>query len=122
MSLFYARLMTIRHTIIYKDSRIKGSKIYPICGEATHSIHLKKCYKNIYLGHHKFLNRNHPAGGKKQSLMARSPIVLFRKEVSSFAKDINIIFGKKFEKYYFGWHMEDEIYILDFFLLVTLRG
>jgi Transposase family tnp2 len=37
--------------------KIKGAKACPICGDNTHSIRLKNCKKNVYMGHHRFLTR-----------------------------------------------------------------
>jgi Transposase family tnp2 len=36
--------------------RTKRAKMCPICREETHTIRLKNCEKNIYLGHRIFLN------------------------------------------------------------------
>jgi Transposase family tnp2 len=38
----------------------KGFKACPICRENTHSIRLTNNKKNVYLGHRRFLGRNHP--------------------------------------------------------------
>ena len=37
----------------------KGYEACPICQEDTHSIRLSHCRKNVYLGHRRFLARNH---------------------------------------------------------------
>jgi Transposase family tnp2 len=47
--------------------RTKGAKACPICGEETHTIRLKNYGKNIYLGHRRFLNQNHPYRRKKKA-------------------------------------------------------
>jgi Transposase family tnp2 len=47
--------------------RTKEAKTCPIYGEDTHIIKLKNCRKNIYLGHRRFLNQNHPYRQKKKT-------------------------------------------------------
>jgi Transposase family tnp2 len=47
--------------------RTKQVKTCPIYGENTHIIGSKNCGKNIYLGHRRFLNQNHPYRQKKKT-------------------------------------------------------
>ena len=39
---------------------VNGYKAYPICSEGTHAIHLTNCRKEVYIGHRRFLNNDHP--------------------------------------------------------------
>jgi Transposase family tnp2 len=66
-------------------------------------IRLKNCGKNVYLGHRRFLNQNHPYRRKKKAFygkveLEKAPISLSGKLIYSIVKNINIQLGKKFQK------------------------
>jgi Transposase family tnp2 len=61
--------------------RTKGAKRVQFVGEETHTIRLKNLEKNIYLGHRRFLNQNHPYRRKKKTFdgkveLEKTPISL----------------------------------------------
>ena len=47
--------------------RNKGAKACPICGENTHSVRLKNCKKYVYMGHRRYLRRDHPYRRNRKS-------------------------------------------------------
>jgi Transposase family tnp2 len=82
--IFFARLMIFPAYGNLSGYRTKGAKACPICGEETHTIRLKNCGKNIYLGHRRFLNYNHPYRRKKKAFdgaveLEKAPISLSEK-------------------------------------------
>jgi Transposase family tnp2 len=64
---------------------------------------LKNYGKNIYLGHRRFLNQNHPYRRKKKGFdgkveLEKAPISLSGEQINSIVKDINVQLGKKFQE------------------------
>lgn len=79
---------------------IKGHKGCPICAEGTYHHQLKHGRKTVYLGHRRFLRRNHPYRRLKKAFngcqeIGIAPNALTGEEVYQVVKDINVSFGKK---------------------------
>ncbi|XP_031742172.1 uncharacterized protein LOC116404095 [Cucumis sativus] len=82
---------------------VKGYKACPICGDNTNSIRLKYGKKMAYLGHRRFLARNHPYRRQKKSFNGKKeldtiPKPLSGEDVYLKLKDIEFSRGKKNHK------------------------
>ncbi|XP_031739213.1 uncharacterized protein LOC116402909 [Cucumis sativus] len=82
---------------------VKGYKACPICGDNTNSIRLKYGKKMAYLGHRRFLARNHPYRRQKKSFNGKKeldtiPEPLSRADVYLKLKDLEFSRGKKNHK------------------------
>jgi len=79
---------------------VKGQKACPICEKDTCYHQFKHGRKTVYLGHRRFLKRNHPYRRLKKSFNGCkenkvAPKALTGEEVYQRVKDINVSFGKK---------------------------
>ncbi|KAJ9556462.1 hypothetical protein OSB04_011076 [Centaurea solstitialis] len=77
----------------------KGAKACPICEDDTHSLRLKNCMKNVFMGHRRSLPRSHPYrklknefDGKIKHGVVRPP--LDGPTIYSRVEDLNIVLGK----------------------------
>ncbi|XP_022155369.1 uncharacterized protein LOC111022513 [Momordica charantia] len=82
---------------------VKGYHACPICGEKTSSIYLPKGRKMAYLGHRKFLPRNHPYRKQKKAFNGKpelgfAPEPLSGVEILAKANGLQYSFGKKGKK------------------------
>ncbi|XP_031737559.1 uncharacterized protein LOC101205266 [Cucumis sativus] len=82
---------------------VKGYKACPICGDNTNSIRLKYGKKMAYLGHRRFLARNHPYRRQKKSFNGKKeldtiPEPLSGEDVYLKLKDLEFSRGKKNHK------------------------
>ncbi|KAJ9535140.1 hypothetical protein OSB04_un001782 [Centaurea solstitialis] len=78
--------------------RTKGEKACPVCEDDTHSLRLRNCGKHVYMGHRRYLPKNHAYrklksvfDGKIEHRVARQP--LNGKAVYSLVKDLDIVLG-----------------------------
>ncbi|KAL0546093.1 hypothetical protein IC582_015998 [Cucumis melo] len=79
---------------------VKGYKACPICGDNTSAIRLKYGKKMAYLGHQRFLARNHPYRHKKKSFNGEKELKTISEPLSGEAiysriKDLEFPRGKK---------------------------
>ncbi|XP_058755972.1 uncharacterized protein LOC131629194 [Vicia villosa] len=79
---------------------VKGHKACPICEEDTCYHQLKHGKKTVYLGHRRFLKRNHPYRRLKKAFNGYpenelAPKALTGKQVYQRVKNIHVSFGKK---------------------------
>ncbi|KAA0026184.1 transposase [Cucumis melo var. makuwa] len=82
---------------------VKGYKACPICGDNTNSIRLRHGKKIAYLGHQKFLARDHPYQRQKKSFNGKKklgtiPEPLSGEDVYLKLKDLEFPKGKKIHK------------------------
>ncbi|KAA0060130.1 hypothetical protein E6C27_scaffold39G00500 [Cucumis melo var. makuwa] len=82
---------------------VKGYKACPICGDNTNSIRLRHGKKIAYLGHQRFLARDHPYRRQKKSFNGKKelgtiPEPLSREDVYLKLKDLEFPKGKKIHK------------------------
>ena len=82
---------------------LRGIKACPICEEGTCYHQLQHGMKIVYLGHQRFLRRNHPYRRLKKAFNGCqengvAPNALAGEEVYERVKNINVIFGKKQKK------------------------
>ncbi|XP_031744385.1 uncharacterized protein LOC116405453 [Cucumis sativus] len=82
---------------------VKGYKACPICGDNTNSIRLKYGKKMAYLGHRRFLARNHLYRRQKKSFNGKKeldtiPEPLYGEDVYLKLKDLEFSRGKKNHK------------------------
>ncbi|KAA0047527.1 transposase [Cucumis melo var. makuwa] len=79
---------------------VKGYKACPICGDNTSAIELKYGKKMTYLGHRRFLARNHPYRRQKKSFNGEKELKTISEPLSGEAiysriKDLEFPRGKK---------------------------
>ncbi|KAL0556439.1 hypothetical protein IC582_004953 [Cucumis melo] len=82
---------------------VKGYKACPICGDNTNFIRLQHGKKIAYLGHRRFLARDHPYRRQKKSFNGKKelgtiPEPLFGEDVYLKLKDLEFPKGKKIHK------------------------
>ncbi|TYK24338.1 transposase [Cucumis melo var. makuwa] len=82
---------------------VKGYKACPICGDNTNSIRLRHGKKIAYLGHRRFLARDHPYRRQKKSFNGKKelgtiPEPLSGEDVYLKLKDLEFPKGKKIHK------------------------
>ncbi|KAL0561366.1 hypothetical protein IC582_001791 [Cucumis melo] len=82
---------------------VKGYKAFPICGDNTNSIRLQHGKKIAYLGHRRFLARDHPYRRQKKSFNGKKelgtiPEPLSGEDVYLKLKDLEFPKGKKIHK------------------------
>ncbi|KAI3706869.1 hypothetical protein L6452_24902 [Arctium lappa] len=77
----------------------KGAKACPVCEDETHSLRLRNCKKNVFMGHRRSLPRGHPYrklkdafDGKIEHGVLRPP--LDGPTIYSRVEDLNIVLGK----------------------------
>ena len=78
---------------------VKGYYACPICGEGTYSQRLKYGRKNLYMGHRRFLPRNHPYWRQKKAFNGEQdfripPKILSGEEILEKVDLIPISWGK----------------------------
>ena len=79
--------------------KVKGYGACPICETGTHSIRLARCKKNVYMGHRRFLPRNHPWRRWKKAFNGNSeestsPLILTGDELFEKVEVLENNFGK----------------------------
>ncbi|XP_058769111.1 uncharacterized protein LOC131642981 [Vicia villosa] len=83
--------------------KVKGHKACPICEKDTCYHQLEKGKKTVYLGHRRFLKRNHPYRRLKKAFNGYqeykvAPKALIGEEVYHRVRNISVSFGKKQKK------------------------
>ena len=78
---------------------VKGHKVCPICEEGTYHHQLQHGKKTVYLGHRRFLRRDHPYRRLRKAFNGfpeneNAPEALTGEVVYQRVKDINVILGK----------------------------
>ncbi|XP_027364518.1 uncharacterized protein LOC113871621 [Abrus precatorius] len=82
---------------------IKGQCACPICQEKTDYIRLDHCHKNVFMGHCRWLSKNHPFRRMKKAFngsceVRRCPYLKSGSEIFDEVKHIRTTFGKPFTK------------------------
>ncbi|XP_027361200.1 uncharacterized protein LOC113869190 [Abrus precatorius] len=82
---------------------IKGQCACPICSKNTDYIRLEYCHKNVFMGHRRWLPRNHPFRKMKKAFNGscderRCPYSKSGEQIFEEVKDIKTTFGKPFAK------------------------
>ncbi|XP_022031474.1 uncharacterized protein LOC110932449 [Helianthus annuus] len=75
----------------------KGKKACPVCENETSSIRLKHCNKNVYMGHRRFLPRDHHYRRLTEEFDGNEELGRARKSFDAFSRveNMNTVLGKR---------------------------
>ncbi|KAK7244185.1 hypothetical protein RIF29_39003 [Crotalaria pallida] len=107
---------------------IKGQLACPICEESTATTRLKYCHKNVFLGHRRFLPRNHRYRRWKKVFNGKSeegtnPSVLTGEKLFEKLKKLHNLFGKPLAKKLVksGWKKRSIFFELPYWKSLLVR-